>query len=132
LLLNLEAVFTAAIAWGVFHENIDGRIAAGLIAIVAGGVVLSWKGSFAITDYVGPFAIAAASLCWGIDNNFTQKISRADPVRIASVKGFVAGTIKKTLGLSFWQWGMARLVLGAVGLGVVGFGGGLVVFITGR
>src|SRR5262245_30899079 len=50
LLLNLEAVFTATIAWAVFHENIDARIAAGLTVIVAGGVVLSWNGSFVIRN----------------------------------------------------------------------------------
>src|SRR5262245_44793074 len=131
LLLNLEAVFTAAIAWGVFHENIDGRIAGGLMAIVAGGVVLSWKASFAITDYVGPFAIAAASLCWGIDNNFTQKISRSDPVRIASMKGFVAGTINTSLALSLGQWRMTRLIWAALALGFVSYGLSLVLYIRG-
>src|SRR5262249_48774543 len=81
LLLNLEAVFTAAIAWAIFHENVDRRIAIGLVAIVAGGILLSWNGSFVATNYAGPFGIAAACLCWGIDNNLTQRISNADPVR---------------------------------------------------
>jgi drug/metabolite transporter (DMT)-like permease len=89
LLLNLEAVFSAAIAWAIFHENISARIATGLLAIVAGGVVLSWHGPFNIGDYAGPLAIAAACLCWSIDNNLTQKISTADPMRIASLKGLV-------------------------------------------
>jgi drug/metabolite transporter (DMT)-like permease len=46
LLLNLEGVLTAAIAWFIFHENFDRRIALGMMAIVAGGVVLagSWHG----------------------------------------------------------------------------------------
>src|SRR5215469_7405157 len=46
LLLNLEAVFTVVIAWAVFRENIDFHIAAALVAIITGGVVLSWTGSF--------------------------------------------------------------------------------------
>jgi drug/metabolite transporter (DMT)-like permease len=29
---------------GVFHENVDRRIALGMLAIVVGGVVLSWEG----------------------------------------------------------------------------------------
>ena len=41
LLLNLEGVFTALIAWFVFRENFDRRIALGMLVIVAGGVVLS-------------------------------------------------------------------------------------------
>src|SRR5262245_46510204 len=131
LLLNLEAVFTATIAWSVFHENIDGRIAAGLIAIVAGGGVLSWNGSFVITDYVGPFAIAGACLCWGIDNNLTQKISHSDPVRIASLKGLVAGTINTSLALSLGQWHTTRLVWAALALGFVSYGLSLVLYIRG-
>src|SRR5882724_218712 len=36
LLLNLEAVFTALLAWFVFRENFDRRIAAGMALIVIG------------------------------------------------------------------------------------------------
>ena len=35
LLLNAEAVFTALLAWFVFKENFDRRIALGMIAIMA-------------------------------------------------------------------------------------------------
>ncbi|HPY40952.1 MAG TPA: DMT family transporter, partial [Thiolinea sp.] len=43
LLLNAEGVFTALLAWFVFRENVDLRIALGMFAIVAGSVVLSWS-----------------------------------------------------------------------------------------
>ncbi|HEX6793987.1 MAG TPA: DMT family transporter, partial [Casimicrobiaceae bacterium] len=43
LLLNLEAVFTALIAWFLFRENFDTRIAFGMLAIVAGGGMLAWS-----------------------------------------------------------------------------------------
>ena len=42
LLLNLESVFTALIAWFVFRENFDRRIAAGMALITAGGVLLAF------------------------------------------------------------------------------------------
>jgi drug/metabolite transporter (DMT)-like permease len=129
LLLNLEAVFTAAIAWATFHENINARIATGLLAIVAGGVVLSWHGPFNIGDYAGPLAIAGACFCWGIDNNLTQKISAADPVRIASLKGLVAGAINTTLALSLGQWHSVRLVWAALAIGFVSYGLSLVLYI---
>jgi drug/metabolite transporter (DMT)-like permease len=41
LLLNLEGVFTALLAWFVFRENVDRRIALGMAAIVLGGALLS-------------------------------------------------------------------------------------------
>ena len=75
LLLNLEAVATAAIAWFVFRENVDGRVAAGFTFIVLGGILLSLPpdGGFFVSG--GAISIAAACLCWGIDNNLTRKIS---------------------------------------------------------
>lgn len=41
LMLNLEVVLTAVIAWVVFKENAGPRIVLGMLVIVAGGVVLS-------------------------------------------------------------------------------------------
>jgi len=38
LLLNLEGVLTAMLAWFVFKENFDLRIASGMVAILAGGL----------------------------------------------------------------------------------------------
>src|SRR5262245_11604010 len=37
LLLNLESVFTAVLAWTLFRENVDRRVLFGMAAIVAGG-----------------------------------------------------------------------------------------------
>ena len=44
LLLNAEGVLTALLAWFVFKENVDRRIAFGMGCIVAGALVLSWPG----------------------------------------------------------------------------------------
>lgn len=43
LLLNLEGVLTALLAWIAFRENADRRIVFGMLLIVAGSVVLSWS-----------------------------------------------------------------------------------------
>src|SRR5579872_4584318 len=48
LLLNAEGVFTALLAWFVFKENFDRRIAFGMAAIVVGAVILSWPNRAAI------------------------------------------------------------------------------------
>jgi drug/metabolite transporter (DMT)-like permease len=127
LLLNLEAVFTVVIAWAVFRENINSHIAAGLAAIVAGGLVLSWTGSFQLAEYAGPLAIAAACLCWGVDNNLTQRISAADPVRIASLKGLAAGTVNTVLAFSLGHY--TPLMWPALALGFVSYGLSLVLYI---
>src|SRR6187549_2933529 len=62
LLLNLESVFTASIAWLVFRENVDRRVFLGMAAIVAGGVVLSWDELPRAGGLAGPLLIAAACL----------------------------------------------------------------------
>jgi len=48
----------------------------------------------------GGALIVAACICWGIDNNLTQKLSAADPVQIAMVKGVAAGVINTALGFA--------------------------------
>src|SRR5437660_9314128 len=69
LLLNLEVVFTAAIAWIVFRENVDKRVLAGMLAIAAGGVVLSWEQAPRTESIARPLLIAGACLACALDNN---------------------------------------------------------------
>lgn len=128
LLLNLEGLATLAIAWIVFRENVDRRVFTGAMAILLGAVVLSWHGGPAIGR--GTLAIAAACLCWGIDNNLTRKISGADPILIASVKGLVAGSINLCIGFAIGAQLPHVTFLGlAAILGLVTYGISLVFFI---
>lgn len=99
LLLNLEAVLTALLAWIVFKENADRRIVWGMIAIIAGGVVLAWpQEAMQAHDWLGPLAVSLACLCWAIDNNLTRKIS-ADALFVAGFKGLVAGLVNCLLAI---------------------------------
>ena len=131
LLLNLEVVFTALIAWIVFHESVDRRVALGFVLIVAGGVIVSWSdhGKFGIT--AGAFAVMAACGCWALDNNLTQKISAKDPRQIACLKGLVAGSANLGIGMvvggALPSFGVT---VSAVGIGVVGYGISLMLFVT--
>src|SRR5256885_11920787 len=99
LLLNLESAFTALLAWFLFRENFDRRIAAGMAAILAGGVVLS-VGAGQVAGARGALLIAAACLCWAIDNNLTRKVSASDAILIAGLKGLVAGVVNLSVALS--------------------------------
>ncbi len=130
LLLNLEAVFTALLAWFGFRENVDRRIAIGMFAIVAGGVLLSWGGTPERGLPVGILAIVGACAAWALDNNLTRKISAADPVQIAAIKGLAAGVVNVMLGLSTGAtWPSAKFVISAGLLGLVSYGVSLVLFI---
>jgi drug/metabolite transporter (DMT)-like permease len=130
LLLNLEGVFTALLAWFVFHENFDRRIALGMLAILSGGVILSWQGAVVWGGIGGPLAVAGACLCWGIDNNLTQKVSASDPLQIAMYKGLAAGTVNTAIALALGATlpPIAR-VGAAAGLGFLSYGVSLVLFV---
>jgi drug/metabolite transporter (DMT)-like permease len=100
----------------------------GAMAILVGAVLLSWQGDVALRW--GNIAIAVACLCWGVDNNLTRKISGADPVLIAAIKGSVAGPTNLLLGLILGaQLPGVGLLIGAAGLGLVTYGISLVLFI---
>ncbi|MEK6711837.1 MAG: DMT family transporter [Nitrospinota bacterium] len=130
LLLNLEGVFTALLAWFVFRENFDRRIALGMAAIVLGGGVLSWEGGPKWGGPAGPLAIGGACLAWGIDNNLTRRVSAGDPVQIACLKGLVAGAVNGGLA---WAGGMQRpdpaTLASALAVGFFGYGLSLVLFV---
>ncbi len=121
LLLNLEGVLTALLAWVVFRENFDRRIALGMVAITAGGVLLSWEGLPESGLPWGVFAIAGACLAWAIDNNLTRKVSAGDPVQIAAIKGLVAGTVN--LGIALARGSEMPGVWTVLACGVVGLAG---------
>lgn len=130
LLLTLEGVFTALIAWIIFREPFNVRIGLGMIAIVAGAALLSLGGGSGRTVVGGALAIGAACLCWAIDNNCTSRISHADAPALAAVKGLVAGIVNVSLALVA---GAAVPAAGAIVLsgliGLFGYGISLVLFV---
>jgi drug/metabolite transporter (DMT)-like permease len=130
LLLNLEGALTALLAWIVFRENVGRRVALGMLAIVAGGVVLSWEGRAHLGGVLGPFAITGACLTWAIDNNLTQKVSGGDPVQIAMLKGLGAGSVNTALALALGASLPVSVRVGAaLALGFFSYGVSLVLFV---
>jgi drug/metabolite transporter (DMT)-like permease len=102
LLLNTEGLATMAIAWIVFRENVDRRIFLGAMAILAGAVLLSWPEGGITNPQLdwGSVLIVLACIAWGIDNNLTRKLSAADPLQIAMIKGLAAGAVNLALALA--------------------------------
>jgi len=139
LLLNLEAVFTALLAWLVFREHAERRVVTGLLAIVAGGLLLAWPSPAATAAHAaassaapwfGPLLIALACLCWALDNNLTRKVSAADALFIAGSRGLVAGVVNCALALALGAtWPVGALTLAAMTVGLLGYGVSLVLFV---
>ena len=132
LLLNAEGVFTALLAWFVFRENFDRRIAFGMVAIVAGALILSWpREAAAPGDGLAAVAILLACFCWGLDNNLTRKIALTDAAFIAMIKGISAGAVN--VGIAVALGVAVPSPAPAVAAGVLGFfsyGLSLVLFVV--
>ncbi len=130
LLLNLEAVATAVIAWLVFRENVIKRVGAGFACILLGGILLCLPQDGGIAISSGALLIAAACLFWGIDNNLTRKISASDPSQIAMWKGLVAGVVNLGLALAIGaRLPAASVTLSVATIGFLGYGISLVLFV---
>lgn len=130
LLLNLEGLATMVIAWLVFRENVDRRLLAGAFAILGGAVLLSWHWPGQASFQWGAVLIAGACLCWGLDNNLTRKLSSADPVQIAMLKGLVAGTINLVIAVANGAGLPSAGPMVAAGvIGFVGYGVSLALFV---
>jgi drug/metabolite transporter (DMT)-like permease len=130
LLLTLEGVATALMAWFIFYENFDRRIALGMACLVAGALVLSWTGAPTLSTLLGPLAIVGACVAWGLDNNFTRKVSLADPLQIVELKGLIAGPCNVALAL----WSGSTLpapgaIAAAALVGMLGYGASLALFV---
>ena len=130
LLLNMEGVLTALLAWFAFKEHFDRRIFIGMTLIVAAGVLLSWDQQVSVGTSWGVAAIIGACLCWGIDNNLTRKIAAGDAVQIACIKGLAAGAVNlaaaRLMGLPLPDLSTAAIA-GAIGF--CGYGLSLVMFV---
>lgn len=132
LLLNLEAVLTAAIAWWVFRENVDARVGLGMAAIVGGGVLLAWPGRLNPVDWQPALLVSAACLAWAVDNNLTRKVSLADASWLAMVKGLAAGATNLSLALALGAaWPAWDAAAGAALLGFASYGASLTLFVLG-
>jgi drug/metabolite transporter (DMT)-like permease len=130
LLLNVESVLSVLIAWLVFRENIDRRIALGMLTIVAGGVLLSWQPGAAGVSW-GALLIVGACLCWALDNNLTRKVSGNDAMLVASLKGLSAGACNMGLGLTLLRFPPPPgAIAAALAVGFVGYGVSLGLFVV--
>ena len=131
LLLNAEGVLTALLAWLVFRENVDRRVATGMLLIAGGTVVLSWPGQASFGAVLPALSVCGACLGWAIDNNLTRKVALADATYIAAAKGLVAGSVNLLLA---WLVGAPfpgpATALGAGAVGLLGYGVSLTLFVV--
>lgn len=132
LLLNLEAPLTALFAFYAFGEFVSRRLVAGIAAMTAGAVLVSWQGSPDATGVLGSLLVVASSCAWALDNNIVRRIADADPVQIATIRSAVAAVTYLAVALAMGETLPSLAVALVCGLlGFFGFGLALVLFVMG-
>jgi drug/metabolite transporter (DMT)-like permease len=130
LLLNAEAVLTALLAWFVFRENVDRRVALGMAAIVAGAAWLVWPGRVDWPGWGPSLLVLGACLAWALDNNLTRKLSLNDASWLAMAKGLAAGSVNLVLAFAMGaHWPAPGALLAAGVLGALSYGASLALFV---
>ena len=131
LLLNLEAVFTALIAWIFFRESIGLRFVIGLVLVTLGGVLVSANAGSGPGRFLAGLAISASCLGWAIDNNCTARLRDVTPAQFSLWKGLIAATVLFLFSAGRGTPLVAWSVMGeAIFLGVCCHGLALLVFVT--
>ena len=125
LMLTLEAVFTALLAWRMYGETMDRRVAAALLLLVAGGGTLVFDQSLADgNQLLGLLAVLGATAAWGLDNSLSRGVAERDPGQVVLYKSALGATAAPLLALLFaeplpaWTDAVALLAVGATGYGL--------------
>src|SRR5688500_18962664 len=125
-MLNLEGVFTLALA-RVFHaEHVGRRVgtAAGLMLVAGGLLVFERPPSEAGTaSTLGLAAIALASLGWAIDNTLAKPLAALDPSSVVAAKAALGAVLSTSSALAMGEpWPAMSAALGLAAVGATGYG----------
>ncbi|MDP3250326.1 MAG: EamA family transporter [Hydrogenophaga sp.] len=125
LMLTLEAVFTAALAWHFYREVLDRRVVGAMVLLLAGGVVLVIEqGMIGQVQLLGLLAVLLATAAWGVDNALSRGVAERDPGQVAWIKALLGASA--TLSLAVFRGEplpgtsatLALLAVGASGYGL--------------
>jgi drug/metabolite transporter (DMT)-like permease len=125
LMLTLEALFTAVLAWRLYGETMDRRVWSAVLLLLAGGAVLVLEqGQSGGSQLFGLIAVMVATAAWGMDNTLSRTLAERDPGQVVVVKavlGVMATTCLAWLTGEPWPGGVAAaglLMVGATGYGL--------------
>ena len=91
LLGNFEIVATTLIAFGIFREKVSSRLCGAISLITLASAMLSFSGESSFSFSLGSVFVVGATICWGLENNCTRKISGKSTYEIVTIKGLGSG-----------------------------------------
>ena len=129
LWLNLELAATAALGALLFRDPL-GRLGwAGVAGVLGSGLLLSF-GEGASGLRAGAL-VAAACLCWGLDNHWTALLDGVPAAASTLWKGAAAGTVNLVLALLVVPWHASASAVGlALALGALSYGASITLYVV--
>jgi drug/metabolite transporter (DMT)-like permease len=125
LMLTLEAVFTAVLAWRMYHETMDRRVWTAMLLLVAGGALLILnQGRDSGAAAWGLLAVLLATAAWGLDNTLSRGLAERDPGQVVLGKAVLGAAATSMLAVGFGEplptlgAALGLLAVGAIGYGV--------------
>ena len=125
LMLTLEALFTAVLAWRLYRETMDGRVWTAMALLLAGGMVLVLdQGREGGAQLWGVLAVLLATAAWGVDNTLSRALAERDPSQVVMVKALLGATATLLLAVALGEplpsagAALALFAVGASGYGL--------------
>lgn len=91
LLGNFEIVATTLIAFFIFRERVSLCLWLAILFITASSFILSFENIQDFNFSIGSIFVLGATICWGLENNCTRKISDKSTYQIVTIKGLCSG-----------------------------------------
>lgn len=128
LMLTLEALFTAVLAWRLYRETMDGRVWTAMALLLAGGMVLvldqGLKSDSGAAQLWGLLAVLLATAAWGVDNTLSRALAERDPGQVVMFKALLGVAATSALAVAFGEplpsafAAAALFAVGATGYGL--------------
>ncbi|MGM9641785.1 MAG: DMT family transporter [Eubacteriales bacterium] len=123
LLGNFEIVATTVIALLIFKETVSGKLWTGIAFITISSLILSFEGNGSFQFSYGSLFVILATLCWGLENNCTRKISEKSTYEIVVLKGVFSGGGSFLIALIIGErLPNVKCILYAMALGFIAYG----------
>lgn len=125
LMLTLEALFTASLAWILYGETMDLRVITAMLFLLAGGVALVLEqGMRGDAQLSGLLSVLIATIAWGIDNTISRDVADRDPGQVVLAKATLGAAATAVIALLYREptpaltAAVALLLIGATGYGL--------------
>ena len=124
LMLTLEALFTAVLAWRIYRESMGRRVWAAMLLLLAGGSLLVLdQGRDGGVRLWGLLAVLLATAAWGLDNTLSRALAERDPGQVVLAKAFLGAAATSILAVAFGEaLPSPGAALGLFAVGATGYG----------